>query len=104
MSSPWFSADTLQKNRGIIVSYPMTDFSYQKLPFFLLHRHPEEYKSGFGISANIASSLYKRLLATCYVTSGDGQNKVLILLRGSNSDERGRHITTHQNNAVSAQG
>nr|XP_044621570.1 guanine nucleotide-binding protein G(I)/G(S)/G(O) subunit gamma-2 isoform X1 [Equus asinus] len=38
-------------------------------------RHPEEYKSGFGISANIASSLYKRLLATCYVTSGDGQNK-----------------------------
>ena len=56
-------------SRGILASYPMTNFSNQKLPFPLSTMHPKENKSTFGISANDALSLRKHLLSTCYVTS-----------------------------------
>ena len=58
-----------KNSRGILVSYPMTNFSNQKLPFPLSPMHPKENKSTFGISANDVLSLHKHLLSTCYVTS-----------------------------------
>ena len=64
-----FGKEKQTNSRGILASYPMTNFSNQKLPFPLSTMHPKENKSTFGISANDALSLRKHLLSTCYVTS-----------------------------------
>ena len=65
----WKRKNKQTNSRGILASYPMTNFSNQKLPFPLSTTHPKENKSTFGISANDGLSLHKHLLGTCYVTS-----------------------------------
>ena len=69
-------------SRGILASYPMTNFSNQKLPFPLSPMYPKENKNTFGISANDVLSLHKHLLSTCSVTSKWQWHPTPVFLQG----------------------